>query len=198
MSYEGKIKQKEDRIENLHREASYFKVYFDNDGEQNFLVFRPVFSSFKRSGDNISTWKSAGVYDDDNVVLSAVSHSLSVVPRLINENGELNISFSGNLLKQTKVADNHGRIINIYIVYKQQKRSNDNADMTLENCLFGPVKITKDVDTSKYNYSGHGIGFDSGSSFSHPASGNLNARNVIIFGCDHQIVHIQIIEIIIF
>ena len=186
MSDESKIKQKVDRIDDLEREASYFrgKDYFDNDGAQNVLVFRLVFSSFKRSGANISSWRSSGIYDDGNVILTAVSNSSSVVPRLINENGKLNVSFSGNLLKQTKVAYNHGRIINIYIVYKLQKRSNDDADMTLENSLFGAVKITNDVNTSKYRYSGYGISFDSGSSFSHPTSEYLNAKNVIVFGCD--------------
>ena len=56
--------------------------------------------------------------------------------------------------------------------------------MTLENSLFGAVKITKDVNTSKYRYNGYGISFDSGGSFSHPTSGSLNAKNVIIFDCD--------------
>ena len=37
--------------------------------------------------------------------------------------------------------------------------------MTLENPLFGAVKITKNVDTSKYQYSGYGIFFDSGGIF---------------------------------
>ena len=31
---------------------------------------------------------------------------------------------------------------------------------TLENCLFGAISLTKDVDTDKYKYSGYGIGFD--------------------------------------
>ena len=54
--------------------------------------------------------------------------------------------------------------------------------MTLGNCLFGAVKITKDVDTSMYDYTGYGIGFDSGSRFSHPKG--EDAKNVIIFACD--------------
>ena len=41
-------------------------------------------------------------------------------------------------------------------MYKLQRRNNNNADMTLENSLFGAVKITKNVDTSKYQYSGYG------------------------------------------
>ena len=38
------------------------------------------------------------------------------------------------------------------------------------------------MDTSKYQYTDYGISFDSGSSFSFGNS--LNAKNVIIFGCD--------------
>ena len=35
-----------------------------------------------------------------------------------------------------------------------------NTDVTLGNCLFGSVKITKNIDLDKYKYSGYGIGFD--------------------------------------
>ena len=54
--------------------------------------------------------------------------------------------------------------------------------MTLENSLFGAIEITKDVDTSKYNYSGYGIGFDAKGSFSHPKGGD--AKTIITFGPD--------------
>ena len=54
--------------------------------------------------------------------------------------------------------------------------------MTLMNSLFGAIKITKDVITSHYKYSGYGISFDSGSSFNFGNSSN--AKNVIIFGAD--------------
>ena len=87
-----------------------------------------------------------------------------------------------DIFKNTKIAYNYGRIVNIYIRYKLRKISNNNLDLTLENCLFGAVKITKNVDRSKYNYSGYGIGLDSGGSVSF--GNNLKAKNVIIFGCD--------------
>ena len=35
-----------------------------------------------------------------------------------------------------------------------------NADFTLNNCLFGYVKLTKKADPDKYKYSIYGIGFD--------------------------------------
>ena len=67
-------------------------------------------------------------------------------------------------------------------MYKLQKRANHNPDFTLENSLFGPVQITKDVNVSLYKYSGYSISFDSGGSFSFGS--NNNARYVIIFACD--------------
>ena len=67
-------------------------------------------------------------------------------------------------------------------MHKLQKRTVSSPDFTLENNLFGAVKITKNIDTNKYNYSGYGISFDAKSSFSFGNS--LNAKNVIIFGCD--------------
>ena len=48
--------------------------------------------------------------------------------------------------------------------------------------MFGAVKITKDVNTSHYNYQSYGICFDGGSSFSFGNS--LSAKNVIIVGVD--------------
>ena len=55
-------------------------------------------------------------------------------------------------------------------------------DPTLENYLFGAVKLTKNNDIEKYRYSGYGIGFDSEEPFMFP-NGEF-ACNVIIFGTD--------------
>ena len=54
------------------------------------------------------------------------------------------------------------------------------SDITLENCLFGAVKITKNLKIN--TYSGYGIAFDSGGRFLHPSGGY--GKNVIIFGAD--------------
>ena len=56
------------------------------------------------------------------------------------------------------------------------------SSVTLQNCLFGAVKLTKNTDIDKYKYSGYGIGFYSRGSFTHPSGGY--GRNVIIFGAD--------------
>ena len=75
----------------------------------------------------------------------------------------------------------HRNIVNIYIVYEITSDYKDINYPTLENCLFGSVKLTKNAVIDKYGYSGYGIGFDRETSFSF---GNETGKNVIIFGVD--------------
>ena len=89
-------------------------------------------------------------------------------------------------MKQEKIAYDHGVGLNIYIVYKLQKRTVTSPDFTVQNGLFGAMKITKDVNTSHYKYSSYGICFDGNSSFSFGNS--INSENVIIFGCDMSFI----------
>ena len=72
--------------------------------------------------------------------------------------------------------------MNVYIVYEISKTINISDYPTLENCLFGAVKLTKNADIDKYGYSGCGIGFDRHGSFACPDTGL--GKNVIIFGLD--------------
>ena len=85
-------------------------------------------------------------------------------------------------MKQDKVTFNHGKIVNIYIVYEISKSINISDYPTLENCLFGAFTLTINADIDRYGYSGCGIGFDRHGSFSFPGTGL--GRNVIIFGVD--------------
>ena len=102
-------------------------------------------------------------------------------PFPVYDNARIKVKFNGDLLKQDKVAHNHGPIVNIYVVYTLASTTKDSS-VTLQNYLFGAVKLTKNTDIDKYKYSGYGIGFDSRGSFSHPSGGY--GRNVIIFGAD--------------
>ena len=63
---------------------------------------------------------------------------------------------------------NNNNIVNIYIVYLIDPISNSrNTDYTIQNALFGGVKITKNAtDTSKHKYEGYGICSDEGGTFS--------------------------------
>ena len=57
------------------------------------------------------------------------------------------------------------KVINLYISYTLGPEL---RDFTLGNCLFGSVKLTKNVDSDKYSYSGYGIGFDAHREYSLP------------------------------
>ena len=85
-------------------------------------------------------------------------------------------------MKQNKHGYAHGSVVNIYIVNSLKNRNIDSPGVTVQNGLFGVIKITKDVNTSYYKYSGYGICFDGNGKFS---IGDItNGKNVIIFGAD--------------
>ena len=106
----------------------------------------------------------------------------SITPNLNYYGTKARVEFNGSYLRQNKVRFNHGKVVNIYIVYELSKSTNIGDYPTLENCLFGAVSLTKNAAINKYKYSGYGIGFDRRGSFSFP--GTALGRNVIIFGVD--------------
>ena len=73
--------------------------------------------------------------------------------------------------------------VNLFTVYELGTWSQHlSANFTLEDCLFGAVKLNKYTDSDKYSFSGYGIWFDSCSLFSFP---NFNwCTNFVIFGVD--------------
>ena len=72
----------------------------------------------------------------------------------------IRIKFNGSILNWFPPTILQGNIINIYIVYEITSNYNDSIYHTIENCLFGSVKLTRNADFDKYGYSGYGIGFD--------------------------------------
>ena len=111
-------------------------------------------------------------------ISSVIIPSYNRAPSPANDNVKIKLKFVGSLLMKDKITYNHGKIVNIYIVYRLS--TSITSDITLENCLFGAVKITKNLKIN--TYSGYGIAFDSGGSFLHPSGGY--GKNVIIFGAD--------------
>ena len=97
----------------------------------------------------------------------------------------MNVEFNDNYFVQNKVLHpNNNKVVNISIFYGLYKISSTrNTDYTIQNALFGAIKITKNAsDISKNKYEGYGICFDEGSDFS---IGNItNGINVIIFRVD--------------
>ena len=61
------------------------------------------------------------------------------------------------------------------------------------------MQITKNADTSKYDYKGYGICFDERSEFGHTITEGgfahtTEARNVLIFGAGMSLAFIKLIE----
>ena len=86
------------------------------------------------------------------------------------------------MFKQEKITFNYGKTVNIYFVYEIERSANISSYPTLENCLFGAVKLTKhNNDVGLYKYSGYSIGFDRKRFYSIVSEVR---QNVIIFGID--------------
>ena len=108
-------------------------------------------------------------------------------PYLIDD-GKLRVRSNGCYFIQSK-ALKLNNTVNIYIVYRLNPiPSTRNTDYTIQNALFGAMKITKNTDYSKNNYTGYGLYFDEGGDFN---KGNINnGKNVIIFGVhESSLVH---------
>ena len=112
---------------------------------------------------------------------------------LLKIDKEVYVLLQGNYFQQNNniiIPNNNKNVVNIYVVYKLDPMSSTrNTDYTIQNALFGAMKITKNADYSKNNYTGYGLCFDEGGEFGHTVKqGNFNrttnARNVIIFGVD--------------
>ena len=139
----------------------------------------------------IATWKSTGIFNySDDSSKKGIEDTKTKLPELKND-GRMDVYLQGNHFQQNKVViPNNNNVINIYVVYKLDPISSTrNTDYTIQNALFGAMKITKNTDSSKNNYTGYGIYFDEGGQFGHTVKKRnfhriTNGKNVIIFGVD--------------
>ena len=168
LSYEYKLKQREDTVNDLERDASYFrgKNYFGDDGIQNYFVFQYVYKYFNMviNGSTVYAhcWQSREI-SNGKLNARGTTACNDESPVLKFKNNKLGLQFTGDILRQNKVTFDNAKVVNIYIVYKLSSYTS-NTDLTLKDCLFGAVKvINSDVD--KYKYSGYRICFDSRSTF---------------------------------
>ena len=159
--------------------------------DKMYLLYECRAFSFKYTSDKINLWKSTGINNHTkNSDMDAVSVATTSLPPLI-DNGRMSVRLEGVYFKQTKlIRTNNDNTVNIYIVYLIDPISSyRNTDYTVQNALFGGVKITKTAtDTSKHKYEGYGVCFDEGGTFS---KGNINnGRNVLIFGVhENSLIH---------
>ena len=169
-------------------DSSYFKGknHFEEYGTQNYLVFKPMYRYFKKIGStrSIAKLESKGLY---NEVIKPPDNTLA--PEVEFTSKRAYVKFRGSCLKQDKVTFNYGKIVNINIVYDIESNLN-NFDPTLENCLFGAIKLTKNNDINKYMCSGYDLGLDSKGTFPY-LNGTSFGQNVLIFLTDmgYKYVH---------
>ena len=178
----AKIKFDEVQKENSFNRGFFYYL------QQSYLVYECKMDSFNASGSKISAWKSTSISNySDSSNMNVVVNSKGNHPILIMA-GIMRVYLNGNYFTQNKALKRNNTAINIYIVYKLDLISSTrNTYYTIQNALFGAMKITKNTDSSKNNYTGYGLCFDEGSEFGHTVrQGNFdrttNAKNVIIFG----------------
>ena len=158
-----------------------------------YLLYECKAFSFKYTSGKINIWKSTGLnYYSRDSDMDVVSVATTSLPPLI-DNGRMSVRFEGAYFKHMRLLrPNNDNSVNIYIVYLIDPISNStNTDYTVQNALFGGIKITKDAtDTSKHKYEGYGICFGEGGMFS---MGNINNdRNVLIFGVhENSVMHLN-------
>ena len=155
----------------IANESGYFrsKNHFDEDGIQNYYIFQPISKYLKVAHVNyinyIVSWKSRGL--NDIKIESIKTNNYLLNPCMDHYYmSKIIIKFDGSFLNPFPPTILHGDIVNTYIAYEITNYYNDRNYPTLENCLFGSVKLTKNANIDKYGYSGYGIGFDRKTLFS--------------------------------
>ena len=111
------------------------------------MIFQPIhryFKIFSANYTNILSWKSKGLPDQS--IKAPTTFSKFLNPPLDHVGSKIRVRFTGDSLIQEKLIFNHEKIVNIYIVYELEKSVNVSNYPTLENCLFGAVKVTKHAD----------------------------------------------------
>ena len=126
------------------------KSHFENDGTQIFFVFQPIHRDSKTAGANdsiILSWKSKGLSNES--IKAPTTPNKILNPSLDYVGHKIRVKFKGDCLKLEIITFNHGKIVNIYIVYKIEKSVNISSYQTLGNGLFGAVKLTKHIDVDQ-------------------------------------------------
>ena len=118
-------------------DSGYFigKSHFGEYGTQNYLVFQQMYRYFKMitNTDYISSWKSKGL-SAESIKPPAISDN-SLNPALNYYDTKTRVKFTESCLKQSNISYNHGKVVNIYIVYELGASSSHINDCTLKNCF---------------------------------------------------------------
>ena len=195
LALENKLTQKGDTINENERELSIFRGFFFY-LQQNHLVYECKVNSFIFDNKKISKWKSTGIFNySDYYSMKGIENTKKEMPILKNDE-RMYVYLQDSHFQQNNVLTSNNdhvinkNVINLYIVYKLDPIAlSRDTTFTIQNALFGAMQITKNTDTSKYDYKGYGICFDERSEFGHTITEDsfahtTDARNILIFGAD--------------
>ena len=148
----------ENELTKLERfDSSYFRgknYSAGHNGTQNYLVFQRMNKYYKNVGNTgkISSWKSKGLVDE---IIKPIDNTQA--PELIYSGETIHVKFDENYLKQDKITFNHGKIVNIYIVYETTK-NNPISDSypVIQNSLFGEIAVNKNKTIEELQFTGYG------------------------------------------
>ena len=128
-------------------DSSYFngKSYFKEDGTPNYLIFQPL----NKVGDGnlyyVLSWTYKGLSNES--IKPPTTSDNSLTPILNYYGSKTKVSFDKTCLKQEKATFNHGKTVNIYIVYEIIRiaiiNGNRNNNLTAQNALFVAASLTK-------------------------------------------------------
>ena len=113
--------------------------------DKMYLLYECKAFSFKYTNNKNNLCKSNGINNyTSNLDIDAVSIGATDLPSLV-DNGRMSVKLSGGYFNQTKlIHPNNNNAINIYIVYKIEPIFRLSV-YTVQNALFGGVKITKNA-----------------------------------------------------
>ena len=117
-------------------DSSYFigKSHFEEDGTQNYLVFKPLDKYFKLITNTlfILSWQSKGLSTEN---IDPPTTSLS--PSINYAGNKIKVKFTGSCLKQSnKLTYTHRKVVNIDIVYELGASSSNVNDPTLKKIIY--------------------------------------------------------------
>ena len=117
------------------------------------IMVLKIISYFTKYSDVLKGLITITVFVHGNLknYLTKIIKSPATVNNILNVSldclgAKMRVRFNGSYLKQDKIIYAHKTIITVYIVYERNKSFNINSYPTLENCLFGADKLTKNND----------------------------------------------------
>ena len=194
LALKNELEKKEYAISENEIGISIFRGFFSY-LQQNNLVYQCKVNSFIFNNEKITKWESTCVLNrSDYYSMNGIKDTKNETPILKNDE-RMYVYLKGSHFQQNNIlTSNNDHVINdnavnIYIVYKLDPITSRDTTFTIQNALSGAMQITKNADTSKYNYKGYGICFDESEEFTHVRKrGNFSdtttGRNIIIFGVD--------------